>query len=112
MNRIRPRVSQAGATGVPEGSEGCATWAEGMDPCGVWAVGLFRFRAPPLDSLKTPVFALFAAQPCGAMDLSVFHRLDGSRWPGQGRGMRKRPSDRLRRRPFRGLLSPLAGGTY
>jgi hypothetical protein len=69
-------------------------------------------RAPPCRSPRTPVFALIGARACSATDLSVFHTLDGPPSPRQGRGARKRSSDRLPRRPFRGPPSPLAGDTY
>ncbi len=91
---------------------GCAAQAQRLDPCGSWTVGLFGFRAPPLDSPKTPVFPLIAARPCSARDFSTFHSLDEPHTGRQGGGVRKRPSDRLRRRPSRGPLSPLVGDTY
>ena len=72
----------------------------------------FAFPRTPLPIAETPVLALIGARPCGATDLSVFHRLDAARKRGQGRGVRKRSSDRLQRRPSRGPPSPLAGDTY
>lgn len=75
------------------------------------AMGLPRFclcplfLAPPGRSPKTPVIALFCADPCRAMDLSVFHRLDVARPRGQGRGVPKPSSDHLRRRPSRGPVT-------
>ena len=68
-------------------------------------------RTPP-GFAETPVFASFGARLCSARDLSVFHSLDTPPMRPQGRGVRKRPSDRLRRRPSRGPLSPLVGDTY
>jgi len=61
---------------------------------------------------ETPVFASFGARLCSARDLSVFHSLDTPPMRPQGRGVRKRPSDRLRRKPSWGPLSPLVGDTY
>ncbi len=58
-------------------------------------------RTPP-GFAEIPVFASFAERPCGARDLSVFHRLDGLVVGAQSGGVRKRPSDRLRRKPSRG----------
>ena len=68
-------------------------------------------RTPP-GVAENPVFASFGARPCSTRDLSVFHRLDAPPKRRQARRVRKRPSDRLRRRPSRGPLSPLAGDTY
>ena len=68
-------------------------------------------RTPP-GFAETPVFTSFGARPCSARTLSVFLRLDRPPRPHQGRGVRKRPSDRFRRRPSRGPLSPLVGDTY
>ena len=78
------------------------------------AQGLCPFPVPrtPPPFAENPVFPLICAQPCSAGDLNVFHRLDRLRGSRQGRGVRKRPSDRLQRRPSRGPLSPLAGDTY
>ena len=123
-----PRFSGPGLKEVP----GPAPWAPlaGGQPRPPWewrgarslgrgeqprpALGLCPFPVPrtPPPFAENPVFPLICAQPCSAGDLNVFHRLDRLRGSRQSRGVRKRSSDRLQRRPSRGPLSPLAGDTY
>ena len=101
--------SRSGPASGPRGVRDQGAEAEPLRRLACWP--FLDPRTPP-GFAETPVFASFGARPCSTGTLSVFHRLDRPSRPRQGRGVRKRPSDRLQRRPSRGPLSPLVGDTY